>query len=108
MKNKILFFASNPKNASKLRLDQEARDIEEGLKRSKNREDYVFKVSSATRPKDLTRALLDENASIVHFSGHGISEESNGDSGIILENYRQVVSDQDKNWSRRQRSHLVG
>jgi hypothetical protein len=78
-KEKILFVAANPSDTSRLRIDQEARDIEEGLKRSNNRDSFDFEIRLATRAKDLTRAILDINPQILHFSGHGEKE------GIVLE-----------------------
>jgi hypothetical protein len=36
----ILFLAANPSNSTQLRLGEEARDIEEGLIRSKQREQF--------------------------------------------------------------------
>lgn len=72
--------AANPKNTSRLRLDQEVRDISEGLKRSQQRDDFVLTQQWATRPIDVRRAILDYKPSIVHFCGHGA-----GEKGIILE-----------------------
>jgi hypothetical protein len=78
-KEKILFVASNPSDTSRLRIDQEARDIAEGLKRSNNRDCFEFEIRLATRPRDLTRAILDINPQFLHFSGHGEMD------GIVLE-----------------------
>ena len=41
--NKILILAANPQGVSKLRLDEELRDIEEGLLRGKKREQFLIK-----------------------------------------------------------------
>ena len=78
-KNKILFLTSNPSDTSRLRIDKEARDIEEGLRRANQRDSFDFEVRLATRPRDLSRAILDINPQILHFSGHGETE------GIVLE-----------------------
>jgi hypothetical protein len=78
-KDKILFLTSNPSDTSKLRIDKEARDIEEGLRRSSKRDSFEFEIRLATRARDLSRAILDENPQILHFSGHGTTE------GIVLE-----------------------
>lgn len=67
----ILFLAANPKDSEPLRLDEEIRNIEEGLRRSKNRDYFELKQKWALRITDLRRALLDENPNIIHFSGHG-------------------------------------
>jgi HEAT repeat protein len=76
---RILILASNPVDSSRLRLDEEIREIENGLQRAKFRENLTLKSSLATRSDDLRRAMLDFRPNIVHFSGHG-SEE-----GIYLE-----------------------
>ncbi|PIE35709.1 hypothetical protein CSA56_03070 [candidate division KSB3 bacterium] len=78
---KILILAANPKNTDRLRLDEEVREIEEGLKRSRNREQFEIKQQWAVRPQDIRRAMLDFQPNIVHFSGHG-----EGEVGIVLEN----------------------
>ncbi|MEH1919878.1 CHAT domain-containing protein [Nostoc sp.] len=76
----ILILTANPKGTSQLRLDQEVRDIEEGLQRAKQRDQFVLKSMFAVRPRDIQRAMLDINPSIVHFSGHGT-----GDEGLVFE-----------------------
>jgi len=81
MVRKILFLASNPADTGRLRLDQEVRDIEEGLNRSKERDQFDLIPSFAVRINDLRRRLLDHSPQIVHFSGHGTEAD-----GIVLEN----------------------
>jgi len=76
----IIFFAANPLNTSRLRLDQEFRDIKEALKLSIKRNEFSLHHVWATRIDDLRRGLLEIEAQIVHFSGHGTGEE-----GIVLE-----------------------
>ncbi len=77
---KILILAANPQNTDRLRLDEEIREIEQGLQRAKLREQFEWKSVLAVRPDDLRRALLDFHPHIVHFSGHG------SEQGIKLEN----------------------
>ena len=77
---KILILAANPKQTDKLRLDEEVREIEEGLKRSRDRNSFEIISCWAVRPSDLRRALLDHEPHIVHFSGHGV-----GSKGLLLE-----------------------
>ena len=79
----ILVLAANPKGTSKLRLDEEVREIDEGLRRSEHRECFQLKSRWATRPVDMQRAILEEKPQIVHFSGHGV-----GADGIVLEDNR--------------------
>lgn len=76
----ILILASNPKNTSQLRLDEEIREIDTGLQRAKKRELFDLKQRWAVRVQDVYQALLDFKPQIVHFSGHG-----SGDDGLALE-----------------------
>jgi len=76
----ILILASNPKNTSQLRLDEEVREIDAGLQRAKKRELFDLKQRWAVRVQDVYQAMLDFQPQIVHFSGHGT-----GDDGLALE-----------------------
>jgi hypothetical protein len=80
MAQTILILAANPKGTSQLRLDEEVRDIGEGLQRAKHREEFILAQKLAVRPRDIQRALLDINPQIIHFSGHGT-----GDEGLVFE-----------------------
>jgi hypothetical protein len=77
---RVLVLAANPKDSSRLRLDVEVRDIEAGLQRSKNRDQFELIQKWAVRPRDIQRAMLDVQPQIVHFSGHGT-----GDKGLVFE-----------------------
>lgn len=77
---KILILAANPKNTSRLRLDEELRDIEEGLKRAQHRDRFTLARRLAVRHRDIQRAMLEETPQIVHFSGHG-----DGAEGLVFE-----------------------
>ncbi|BAZ00462.1 hypothetical protein NIES37_44540 [Tolypothrix tenuis PCC 7101] len=68
---KILFLASDPSDASRLRLGQELRDIQEKLQLAKHREKFVLEQRWNVRPGDISQAILDVEPHIVHFSGHG-------------------------------------
>jgi hypothetical protein len=76
----ILFLAANPKDTTRLRLDQELRDIGEGLQRAQKRDQFKLEQRLAVRPRDIQRAMLDLNPEIIHFSGHGA-----GDKGLVFE-----------------------
>ncbi|MEG3983143.1 CHAT domain-containing protein [Microcoleus sp. T3B2] len=76
----ILILAANPKNTAPLRLDQEIREIDEGLRRANKRELYKLEQKWAVRARDFYRAILDYQPNIVHFCGHGAGED-----GIVLE-----------------------
>lgn len=77
---KILVLAANPKNSEPLRLDEEVREIEEGLSRAKQRDRFLLEQQWAVRSRDVQRAILDFEPHIVHFSGHG-----SGEGGLALE-----------------------
>jgi hypothetical protein len=66
----ILFLASNPVGSSQSRLEQEARDISDGLLRARHRDRFKFEQRWAVRPRDIQLALLECNPQIVHFAGH--------------------------------------
>lgn len=68
---RILFLAANPTNTTRLRLGKEAQEIEESLRLSTKRDQFVLTQKHAVRLKDVYRALLNERPNIVHFSGHG-------------------------------------
>jgi len=77
----ILMLSANPKGTQPLRLDEERREIEEGLtERSKLRDQFKIITKVAVRPRDVQRAMLDNSPQIVHFSGHG-----EGTQGLALE-----------------------
>jgi hypothetical protein len=77
---KILILTANPSNTERLRLDQEVREIETELLRSQNQDSFDLISKWAIRVDDLSRAMLDYNPQIIHFSGHGGGEE-----GLVLE-----------------------
>ncbi|MEL6605466.1 MAG: AAA-like domain-containing protein [Cyanobacteria bacterium J06614_10] len=77
---RILILASNPRSTQRLRLDEEVREIDDVLRRAKQREQFEIKTQPATRPSDIQQALLDYNPEIVHFCGHG-----EGPQGLVFE-----------------------
>lgn len=76
----ILILAANPANTSRLRLDAEVREIEEGLQRASEGGRFKLVQKWAVRSRDFYRAILEHRPQIVHFSGHGT-----GIDGIVLE-----------------------
>ncbi|MBW4561528.1 MAG: CHAT domain-containing protein [Mojavia pulchra JT2-VF2] len=87
---KILILAANPKQTVRLRLDEELRDVKEGLQRSLNRENFELRYDLAVRPRDIRRAILDYRPNIIHFSGHGA-----GVQGLAFEDdtgFEQLVT----------------
>lgn len=88
MNIKILVLSSNPQDTTRLRLDKEIREIEEGLQRSKKREQLILEKRWAVRLRDLRRAMLDHEPDIVHFCGHGdrrglVVEDENGNTKVV-------------------------
>ncbi|MFM6451190.1 MAG: CHAT domain-containing protein [Planktothrix sp.] len=79
----ILILAANPTNTSRLRLDEEIREIDEGLRRANKRQQFKLEQKWAVRSRDFYRAMLDFQPQIVHFCGHGTGED-----GIVLEDER--------------------
>lgn len=75
----VLFLAANPSSSLRLALDEEARAIEGKVRDAKHRDLVSIRTRWAVRPEDLQQALLDEEPTVVHFSGHG-----GGDVGIVL------------------------
>lgn len=81
MTKTILVLASNPRGTTVLDLSREIRGIEEGLRRSQNRDQFKIEICVAVRPIDLRRAIMEIKPQIVHFCGHG-----EGNLGLCLEN----------------------
>ena len=77
---KILFLSANPRQTMQLRVNEELREIKEGLRRAKEREQFILESAEAVRYRDLRRAILDNTPNIVHFSGHGAGED-----GLVFE-----------------------
>ena len=77
---RILILAANPKDTGRLRLDEEVREIQEGLKLSAGRDRFNLISQWAVQTDDLRRALLEHEPHVVHFSGHGA-----GKDGLVLD-----------------------
>lgn len=69
----VLFLAANPTDTPPLRLDEEARSIQEKIRLSEYRDSVHFESRWATRAADILQAINETNPTIVHFSGHGAS-----------------------------------
>ncbi len=72
---RILVVAANPLGSSPLKLDHEVKTIQEALRRSRKRDDFVVEYRLAATPSELRRALLDVEPHVLHFSGHGAGEK---------------------------------
>jgi hypothetical protein len=80
MIKRILILAANPRGTTRLRLDQQLREVDAGLQRARHRNQFVLQQRWAVRPRDIQRAMLDFEPQIVHFSGHGAEDE-----GLVFE-----------------------
>lgn len=76
---KILFLAANPSSSQRLELGEEARQIQQKLRASELRDSIAFVLRPAVQPGDLQQVLLEDEPTIVHFSGHG-----GGTSGLVF------------------------
>jgi len=79
---RILFVAANPRETSRLELDEEIREISHKIKQSKYRDSLELISLWAARTDDLLQGMNEYKPNIVHFSGHGTR---NGE--IILVDY---------------------
>ena len=70
-KIKVVFFAANPLDQSRLRLDEEAREVTAQIRASDYRDSVELVSRWAVRPLDLLQALNEDKPHVVHFSGHG-------------------------------------
>jgi hypothetical protein len=75
MAKTILVLAANPTDTPSLRLDEEIREIDNGLRRAEKRDEFILEQKLAVRRSDVRRAVLDYRPNIVHFCGHGAGEE---------------------------------
>jgi 2-phosphoglycerate kinase len=78
---KVLAIFANPRGSDPLRLQEEDRVIHECLQLARRRRLQLV-IRHAATIHDVRRALLNEQCSIVHFSGHGTG------SGLVLEDER--------------------
>ena len=96
-----MFLSAEPTDRTRLLLAREFREIREELLNSRERDRFILKLPEfSLRPQYITRALLDANAQIIHFSGHGKTgeqlyfETESGDSlpfepGILEDLFKQ-------------------
>lgn len=72
---KVIFFAADPFEVDRLRLDREVRNVAERLRMSEYRDSVELESRWAVRPGDLLQALNEVGPRIVHFSGHGSEDD---------------------------------
>lgn len=71
----VLLLASNPLDQQSLRLDEEVRSITKQIRLSEHRDSVELKSCWAVRPLDILQAINEHAPAIIHFSGHGSSQE---------------------------------
>lgn len=89
LRQKILFLSANPLDGNRLRLDEEFKRIDNGLRGSKERDSLILIPKFAIDFDTASQAILDNKPFIVHFSGHGNTEglafeDETGNSSIIV------------------------
>jgi hypothetical protein len=82
---KILILEANPHQD--LSLNEEIRDLEDVIQRSRDREQFEIKNRLAVRSTDLQESILEFKPNIIHFCGHGTGEE-----GLVFRD-RQISTD---------------
>lgn len=68
---RVLFLGANPLGTSRIRIDEEIREIQQEIQLGTERDRIKIEIRSAIRPRDITRALVDIRPHFVHFAGHG-------------------------------------
>jgi hypothetical protein len=81
---RILFLGANPADSTRLRLDQEVREIDHALATAELGSRVELCQKWAVRTSDLQGYLLRTKPRILHFSGHG------SESAIVLEGDRGI------------------
>ncbi|VVQ35509.1 hypothetical protein PS943_04381 [Pseudomonas fluorescens] len=73
----VLFFSADPgrSTSNALALDEEVRLIERNIRLSKHRDAIDFQTRWAARPSDILQAINELEPTVVHFSGHGTSDD---------------------------------
>ncbi len=75
---KILFLAANPWSTDRLQLDEEARLIQERIRKGSHRDAIRFETRWAVRLDDILDYMNEIRPKIVHLSGHGQAGTSGG------------------------------
>jgi hypothetical protein len=78
-RTRVLFLGACPKDVKRLRLDEEIREIDDALRRSRRRSRFGLHQKHAVTAQEVLQSLLDIGPQIVHFSGHGAPE------GLVLD-----------------------
>lgn len=71
-RTRILYLAANPIDTERIRWEQDVKEIGEELLRSKDTARFDLRYQFAVRDRDISRALIEFEPEVVHFSGHGL------------------------------------
>jgi hypothetical protein len=71
----VLFLALDPRDQPELLLGEEARAVMETIRKSQHRDSVHFESRWAVRPLDVLQAINECRPRIVHFSGHGSTQD---------------------------------
>ena len=95
----VLFLASNPDTGINLKLDEEARSIQEKIRLAEFRDAIRFESRWAVRPLDVLQAINETNPVAIHFSGHGFetgelvfTDQNGNPKAVTTEAMSAVVS----------------
>jgi hypothetical protein len=86
---KVLMLTASPLDSKRVRIDEEYRDVREKIRQiTSPKEMLEIVLETAVRSSDLLTRLLNADAEIFHFSGHGstrglILEDSSGVSKLV-------------------------
>lgn len=75
----VLYLSAQPAGTTALRVDREAREIEDQIRLARYRDAFSFRSAWAVSRLALLRELTQEDPAVIHFGGHG------SEAGIILE-----------------------
>jgi hypothetical protein len=85
----VLFFAANPLDQGRLRLEEEVRSIQEEIRKSEHRNAVRLESRWAVRPLDVLQQINEAQPRIIHFSGHGsdqdelVFQDAEGNSKLV-------------------------
>ena len=92
----LLFLVAEPTDAARIQLCRELRDIQGILNSSRTRDKFKIVHRTSVRPIDISQAILDDNPSIVHFSGHGTCSGKlcfENDTGVTMPIEPEALAD---------------
>ena len=88
----ILVISADPSDATRLRIGEERRELDQALRATRFRDSFTIRDSPSCRIRDITRALDDHSPDILIFAGHGSSNglcfEDNYGQAAMVENSR--------------------